>query len=443
MPGGEKWTFKEHLPYQAFYLAFYTGYMPVLLYLPIYLKYLGLSSSQVGLLCGLRPLLQAIGAPILIKLSTRFHAKKLLFVVSCILMIAKFFVLLILLRPRHSVCKITYANGQVEFKHIHRTLARRSIAMDAKWLQVLNYTPSNVSFKNYNASKLTKLQGDASDKINSWPTIQGEAKHQVLNATHTRNNQTKILQKKVHHDHHELYLTFVAILILTLATEYFDACIFGLVDNVYRPNVAWVLGDFLWGLMTFIFGIIISQKVYEQCGKSLGALHYVFYFNAAFVTIAFMLGLRLNFTVDPYEADLTSKIHSSKWNFQYNIVILAYTLMGFCNGFLLTFVYWFIDELGGNPMVMGLSTSIECLVGFLVFLVVYRLIDYIGHMSTICAGFVGYIAVFFSYAEITGPWLVLAAKVLQALISGMMMFACNSFLKSSAPAGSSYQMQGN
>lgn len=442
----ERWTFKEHLPYQAFYLAFYTGYMPVLLYLPIYLKYLGLSSSQVGLLCGLRPLLQAIGAPILIKLSTKFHARKLLFVSSCILMIGKFFVILILLRPQHSICKITYSTGRVEFRHIEHRLTRRAVVMD-EWSQVLNYTPNDLTFQDYKPNKVTKLQSDRKDKIHGLPTIQPEAKQpafdQVLNTTRAQNNQTRMIRYRVYNNQHELYLTFIVILILTLATEYFDACIFTLVDNVYRPNVAWVWGDVIWGVMTFIIGIILDQRYYEQCGRLLGAFHYVFYFNAAFVTIAVFLGFRLDFTVDPYEADLTSRIQSSKWNFQYNIVILAYTLMGFCNGFLFTFVYWFIDELGGNAMIMGLSTCVECLVGMLVFFVVYRLIDHIGHMSAICTGFVGYIGLFLSYAEIDDPWLVLAAKVLQALISGMMMFACNSFLKSAAPAGSSYQMQGN
>ena len=443
---GEKWTFKEHLPYQAFYVAFYTGYMPVLLYLPVYLKYLGLSSSQVGLLCGLRPLLQAIGAPILITLSTKFHAKRLLFVASCILMIGKFFVILILLRPTHSTCKITYSDGRVEFRHMEHRLTRRDVIMDG-WSQVLNYTSSDLKFEDYDANKVLKLQSDPKDKINSWPTMQPEAEQpafgQVLNTTHAQKNQTRMINYRVYYNQHELYLTFMIILILTLATAYFDACIFALVDNVYRPNVAWVWGDLVWGVMTFIIGIVVDQMSYEQCGKILGAFHYVFYFNAAFVTIALFLGFRLDFTVDPYEADLTSRILSSKWNFQYNIVILAYTLMGFCNGFLFTFVYWFIDELGGDALIMGLSTCVECLVSMVVFFVVYRLIDYIGHMSAICAGFVGYIGLFLSYAEIDDPWLVLAAKVLQAVISGMMMFACNSFLKSAAPAGSSYQMQGN
>ena len=447
----EKWTFKEHLPYQAFYLAFYTGYMPVLLFLPLYLKYNGLSTTQVGLIAGLRPLLQAIGTPIVIKLATKFHARKLLFVTSCILMIGKFFMIFIILRPNQEICRMRLNDGQVESTYIGHSLTKRAVVMD-EWLQVLNYTPNDLSLEYYDTNKVAKLQNNNStDKNDSWPTVPSETKQpsggQVSNATTThtpaaQKNRVKITQYQIDHEH-EVYLIFIAIIFLALATDYFDACIFTLVDNVYRPNVAWVWGDIAWGVMTLIIGVVLDGSAHEICGELIGSFHNIFYFNVAFVSIALLIGLRLDFTVDPRGADLTSTVQSSKWNFQYNIFILAYTLMGFCNGFLFSFVYWFIDILGGNAVIMGLSTSTECLVGILVFFLVNPIIEYIGHMSAVCVCFVGYIGLFLSYYGIMDPWLVIAVKVFQALISGTMMFTCNSFLKGAAPAGSSYQMQGN
>ena len=440
----EKWTLKKHLPYQAFYLAFYAGYMPILLFLPLYLKYVGLSTAQVGLIAGLRPLLQAIGTPILIKLSTRFHARKLLFILSCILMIGKFFIIFVVLRPDQEVCRIKNDNGQIiKDKFVKHIMTKRSVATD-EWLQVLNFTPNYLSLEHYETD-------DSTNKNASWSTIRPktiqssgrQALNELTNSTVSPTlNDTSVAQYRFEHaaDVHHI---FIAIIILTVAIDMFDACIFTLVDDVYRPNVAWVWGDMAWGVIAVVIGVIVDASSKIICGELIGSFHYVFYFNLGFVGAALLIGFGLDLTLDPYEVDMTRKIHSSKWNFQYSIFILAYTLMGFCNGFLFTFVYWFIDILGGNAIIMGLSTSTECLVSVLIFFLFNKLIEYIGHLSAVCGGFVGYIGLFLSYYGVQNPWLVIPVKVLQALVSGIMMFAINSFLKVAAPAGSSYQMQGN
>ena len=437
MARGEKWSFKEHLPYRVFYLIFYAGYMPVLLFLPIYLKYNGLTTVQVGLITGLRPLLQAIGAPILIKLCSKFHARKLLFVVSGILMIGKYCVIFLILRRENAICRTTYTNGSIEDTDIKHSLTKREV-MD-EWLQVLNYTPNDLnSFQYYNTKKSFKLQNVSTDKNKIWSTI--------LPSVQTPSvviNNTKILQHQIMRDDEEVKHIFITIILLSLATDYFDACIHSLVDSVYASKFKWIWSDMVWAVVTFIIGIVVDHNSQEICGEMIGAFHNVFYFSVVFVGIALLIGFYLDLTIDPYEVDTTKKILSSKWNFQYNIFILAYTLMGFCNGFLFSFLYWFIDLLHGNAMIMGLSTCTEGVFGILIFTFVNPLLKYIGYMSTICVCFVGYIGVFLSFYGINDPWLVIAAKVPQALVSGVMMLTCCSFLKTAEPAGSSYQMQGN
>ena len=437
----EKWTFKKHLPYQMFYLAFYAGYMPVLLFLPLYLKYVGLSTTQVGLIAGLRPLLQAIGTPILIKLATRFRARKLLFIASCILMIGKFFMIFVILRPDQEVCRIQYSNGQIKDRFFKHIMSKRSVVTD-DWVQVLNFTPSYLSLENY--------ENDSMNKTDNWSTVQPATKQsyggQALNATNSTVspmlNRTSIMQYQFGHAT-DVHYIFIAMIILTVAIDMFDACVFTLVDDVYRPKVVWVWGDMAWGVVAVVIGVIVDARSQMICGELIGSFHYVFYFNLAFVGAALLIGFRLDLAIDSYEIDLTRKIQSSKWNFQYSIFILAYALMGFSNGFLFTFVYWFIDIRGGDAIIMGLSTSTECLAGVLVFFLFNQLIEYMGHMSAVGLGFVGYIGLFLSYSGIHNPWLVIPVKILQALVSGIMMFAINSFLKSATPAGSSYHMQGN
>ncbi|XP_028393479.1 uncharacterized protein LOC114517845 [Dendronephthya gigantea] len=435
----------QHLLYQAFYVVFYAGYMPTLLYLPVYLKYLGLSTAQVGLLTGLRPLLQSIGTPIVTKLSAKFYAQKLLFIASCILMVGKYFVIFFVLLPKEQLCRTIYNNDNYKDKYFEVELVKHVI-VTGDWLQVTNYTSAaNKSFEYHDT--ITNLEKNLTNNKESWPTVTSatESKSSLLfNKTQPhyplKNHTTKI-QHEIKFESRKVYFVFITILILTLATDFFDASIFTLVDNIYRPNVAWVWVHLAWGVVTLIIGVIIDQSFLELCGITVRSFHYVFYFNATFVTLALMIGLWLDLTVIPYDAKLNSKVQSSQWNFQYHIFLLAYTILGFCNGFLFSFVYWFIDTLGGDAKIMGLATVTECLVVSVGSFIFNHIIEYIGHMSSVCVGFFGYIVLFLSYYAVTNPWIVIAVKVPQALIFGVIQFSCNSFLKISAPAGSSYQMQ--
>lgn len=436
--GQISWTLKQHLPFQAFYVAFYSGYMPFLLFLPIYLKLNGLSAAQVGLIVGLRPLLQAIGAPILIKLATKCHAKKLLFAVSCILTIGKLLMIFIVLRPGQAICRTTYSDGQVKDTLIEHSLTKRDVEIN-EWSEVVSYSPNDISSKYFHTKNVTERQNYTTNTSSSWPRVRSAGGK----SSNERNlaNSTAIVQYRIDHEH-EVYFIFMAILILGLTTDCFDACIFTLVDNMYRSNVTWVLGDTAWGVITLIIGVFIDKSRDLLCGEMIGSFHLVFFFNVAFITIALMIGLFLELNIETHDADFSRKVQSSKWNFQYNIFILAYSLMGFCNGFLFSFIYWYIDILDGNALIMGLSTTTECLVCFFAFFIWNRILEHIGHMSAVCVGFVGYIGVFLSYYGVNNPWFVVAVKALQALISGIMMFACNAFLSGAAPAGSSYEMQG-
>lgn len=444
----KKTLVKQHVLYQAFYVAFYAGYMPVLLYLPVYLKYVGLTTAQVGLLTCLRPLLQSIGTPIMTRLSRRFHAQKLLFIASCVLMVGKYFVIFIVLQPKEQLCRTIYSNDSYkDNKYIIKDELNKRVVVTDDWLQVTNYTSANAPFEYHN--KIKNLEKNLTNNDDSWPTVFSGTQSKsflLLNKTHSHyavKNRTTKMQHEIKYETQKVYFVFMTIIVLTLATDYFDASILTLVDNIYRPNVAWIWVNLAWGVVTLIIGVTIDQSIIELCGIIVRSFHYVFYFNAAFVTVALFIGLCLDFTVIPYEAELNSKVQSSQWHFQYNLFLLAYTILGFCNGFLFSFVYWFIDSLGGDAMIMGLATVAECLVGTVGSFIFNHIIKYIGHMSSVCVGFFGYILLFLSYYAVTNPWIVIAAKVPEALTFGIIQFSCNSFLKSSAPAGSSYQMQGN
>ena len=178
-----------------------------------------------------------------------------------------------------------------------------------------------------------------------------------------------------------------------------------------------------------------------MCGVLVGSFHYVFFFTAGFLFLSFLVGLSIDFTQQESDAVVES-VHGPSTNFQYGLFLGAFFFSGFCNGFLLTFTNWFIDTLGGNSLVMGLSTGLKCAVDIILFFVVAKLTENICHNLLINIGLVGHIIVFLIYYSIKNPWYVIIAEVVHAFFHGLVTFACISFLSNKTPAGSSLSMQG-
>ena len=172
----------------------------------------------------------------------------------------------------------------------------------------------------------------------------------------------------------------------------------------------------------------------------IGSFHFVFYFAFGFLTVSVLCGLCLDFP-SPTNDVLSRKVQGPSSSFQYGMFTFVSSYSGFCNGFLLTFTYWFIDSLGGSAVVMGLTTGCRAVVNIIVGVILARMIEYIGHQVIIHIGLVCHIVVFVIYFLIKWPLLVLVAEVFNATIHITTTRTCASFLSTKGPTGSSPKMQ--
>ena len=78
-------------------------------FLPLYFKQLGLSAAQTGLLVGIRPLCQAIGAPFWGILADKYKRRKTILVLGASAWLIKNMLILVI-RPSHQVCVATVGN---------------------------------------------------------------------------------------------------------------------------------------------------------------------------------------------------------------------------------------------------------------------------------------------------------------------------------------------
>lgn len=108
----------DYLVFKGFCFFIYGAYGGFIPYLPLYFKQLFLGASYAGIIVGIRPLVQCIGAPFWGVVADRFHAGKVIFLGSVIAWIAKAFALLAV-RPHNQHCIEIYTNRTANLTYVY------------------------------------------------------------------------------------------------------------------------------------------------------------------------------------------------------------------------------------------------------------------------------------------------------------------------------------
>ncbi|XP_029200433.2 major facilitator superfamily domain-containing protein 6-like isoform X2 [Acropora millepora] len=108
----------DYLVFKGFCFFIYGAYGGLIPFLSLYFKQLFLGPSYVGIIVGIRPLIQCIGAPFWGIIAERYHAGKIIFLGSILAWIIKAFVL-ISIRPNSQYCIEVYENGTVNLTYVY------------------------------------------------------------------------------------------------------------------------------------------------------------------------------------------------------------------------------------------------------------------------------------------------------------------------------------
>ena len=95
--------------YKVLFFASYGAFGCLMTFLPLYFKQLGLSAAQTGLLVGIRPLCQAIGAPFWGILADKYKRRKAVLLLGASAWLIKNMLILVV-RPSHQACIATVGN---------------------------------------------------------------------------------------------------------------------------------------------------------------------------------------------------------------------------------------------------------------------------------------------------------------------------------------------
>ena len=123
----------DYLLFKGFCFFIYGAYGGFIPYLPLYFKQLFLGASYAGIIVGIRPLIQCIGAPFWGVIADRYHAGRIIFLGSVIAWIVKAFVLLAV-RPHNQHCIEMYTNSTSNQTYVYAYDLWSEAQDEAKWV---------------------------------------------------------------------------------------------------------------------------------------------------------------------------------------------------------------------------------------------------------------------------------------------------------------------
>lgn len=123
----------DYLVFKGFCFFLYGAYGGFIPYLPLYFKQLFLGASYAGIIVGIRPLIQCIGAPFWGVIADRYHAGRIIFLGSVIAWIVKAFVLLAV-RPHNQHCIEMYTNKTANASYVYAYDLWTEAKQEVKWI---------------------------------------------------------------------------------------------------------------------------------------------------------------------------------------------------------------------------------------------------------------------------------------------------------------------
>ncbi|XP_078450048.1 major facilitator superfamily domain-containing protein 6 isoform X1 [Lampetra planeri] len=129
-------------------------------------------------------------------------------------------------------------------------------------------------------------------------------------------------------------------------------------------------------------------------------------------------------------------------NVRYGSVLYVTWFMGFGYGFVFTFLFWHLGDLGGTPTLFGVCSVLDHLSELTAYFFSHRLIALIGHVRVLYLGLACNTARYLYISYLVNPWYVLPMEILQGVTHAAIWAACISYLSAAVPPSLRTSAQG-
>ncbi|CAL4102291.1 unnamed protein product [Meganyctiphanes norvegica] len=234
-------------------------------------------------------------------------------------------------------------------------------------------------------------------------------------------------------------LTFWVYFIARSFGETCNAILIAMLDAVALTMVEQHKGDFgrekISGtLAVSIFAPLCGMLVDKEFGM-FSSYNYgpVFYVFDALMLISAFITMMLHIDIQIPKRSLLTNISLLVRCLEFRTLLLLVLILGTFSGYLKTFIYIHLENLGATKLLMGLTTSISIILSLPFLYKSAKVLEYCGHHYIIMLAFVGYCVRFTGFSYITEPWWSLPLEALEPFTLNLMMVSAATLAYKLAP----------
>ncbi|XP_077996978.1 major facilitator superfamily domain-containing protein 6-like [Glandiceps talaboti] len=454
------------LPSKMFYFFFFGGIGALFPYLTIYFKQLGLDPLRIGLLSGIRPFIGFLSGPIWGAIADKYRKRRLLLMLSLCGWIGMLLAIGFIPPADQGPCPVSPALVKQYLEKENKT-ARSLYSASAPYRKsrsmgiVTHMTcgrcelpdiVTNVAEPDFEDEVIEKVGGTSVD-LAKRELIDEETNIESTVAMMRNQEDSSWL-----YDPDSLEKVFLILMTLIIFGEITQSPTTALADTSTLDNLDENYDKYgnqrVWGAVglgasSFAVGALINltRETKVKCGISMvfSDYHVAFYCFAGLMAGALIVATQLKFKDHDkgeqsehdlkYLLKLLSSVH-------FISILLVSFFMGICNGLVYGFLFWHLENLGASQLLMGTASIVIYGAEVIMFFLTYRIISVIGHICVLHLGLVCYAIRFLVYSQITNPWWVIPAEILQGITFAAVWTALTSYMALAVPSDSFATLQG-
>ncbi|KAL3999679.1 transcription factor 7-like 1 [Sarotherodon galilaeus] len=483
---------------KVFYFFFYAAYGSLHPLLAVYYKQLGMSASRSGLLVGIRYFIEFCSAPFWGVVADRFKKGKvvLLFSVLCWLM---FNCGIGFVKPAEMVCEEKGGSLTTPLPPVVTVQPQENITQPSNSTNHTRGRRSLMEVRELLDSYVVLHRLERSVDANTTTTY---PPFNLLNTTQLIPNTT--LQAttttttspaptpEIIYNRDQVESIFLLILLVIIVGEFFSAPAVTIVDTVTlqylgkardRYGLQRMWGSLGWGLAMLLVGIWIDHTHITVAIEGTGCAvpdYRLHNYQLAFIVFGVLMAVALIVATQfyfenggeyqqevpevvedsanteresvasdqsPSNPDTTQEFHYSDLlkllcSVRYSSVLFVAWFMGFGYGFVFSFLYWHLEDLGGTTTLFGVCSVLSHISELAAYFTSHKFIELVGHIRVLYIGLACNTARYLYISYLENAWIVLPMEILQGVTHASVWAACISFLSAAVPPALRTSAQG-
>jgi len=229
-----------------------------------------------------------------------------------------------------------------------------------------------------------------------------------------------------HIDEFNPQTTFWAYLLLRVTFAILLGGTMVLFEGACLAVVIEVKGDLGLQRMFGIIGVMIFSPIsgalidYYSQGKPVPDFRSAFYLYGMLTGMAALMVLGINLDFKPPAENLIKDLKILIKNVELVVFFFINFMSGVFWGYIESYLFWFLEDMGGTKSLMGLTLTLSAVSGVPVLIMSDKIFRTIGHPNVQIIGFLFYLIRLIGYSYIVDPYMCLLFEVMEAITTALM-----------------------